>query len=126
MKKLIITGDAARNAAMRYLDAVDVGTVVTFKDGDRSLEQNAMFHGLCDRIAKVLMFNGRSLSPAQWKLLIISGHAMATLNERPDIVTGFEGEVVNLRESTADMKKGRMSSLIEYTLAYMASRGVQA
>jgi hypothetical protein len=57
---------------------------------------------------------------------MISGHAMATLGEVPDITEGLEGEVVNLRESSADMKKSRMSSLIEYTLAYMAMQGMKA
>jgi hypothetical protein len=47
MKKLIITGDAARMAVIRYAQDAQEGTVVTFKDGDRTLEQNAMFHGLC-------------------------------------------------------------------------------
>jgi hypothetical protein len=123
-KTLIITGDAAREAVIRYAREVPEGTAVVFRDGDRTLEQNAMLHGLIERIAKVCMFSDQHLTPAEWKLLFISGHAKATMNEEPRMCRGLEGEIVNLRESSAEMKKSRMSSLIEYVLAYAAQNGV--
>ena len=41
------------------------------------------------------------------------------------IVPGLEGEFVNLRESTAAMSKSRGSSLIEYTMAFMANHELE-
>ena len=62
---------------------------------------------------------GKPRSAAQWKVLLVSGHAVATKNEA-EIVPGLEGEFVNLRESTALMSVKRSSSLIEYATAYLA------
>lgn len=91
----------------------------------RSGEQNAKFHAMVSDIAKSgLKWAGKPRSEAQWKVLMVSGHAMAT-NEGADIVPGLENEFVNLRESTALMSKARGSSLIEYTAAFMASHGIE-
>ncbi|MWQ04990.1 hypothetical protein GHI33_10230, partial [Glaesserella parasuis] len=40
------------------------------------------------------------------------------------LVIGLEGELVNIRESTAEMGVKRMASLIEYTTAWGVSHGV--
>lgn len=48
------------------------------------------------------------------------GHAIAT-GGSADLVTGLEGETVNIRESTAKMSVARMASLIEYVLAWAAN-----
>jgi hypothetical protein len=42
-----------------------------------------------------------------------------------EIVPGIEGEFVNIRESTAKMGVKRATSLIEYVLAFCASKGVE-
>jgi hypothetical protein len=60
---------------------------------------------------------------AEWKLLLISGHSVAT-KQGAEMVPGLEGEFLNLRESTAAMSKTRIGSLIEYAEAFMA--GVEA
>ena len=60
----------------------------------------------------------------QWKVLFISGHAIAT-NQKTDVVPGLEGEFVNIRESSAQMSVSRMASLIEYTTAYGVANGVK-
>jgi len=41
------------------------------------------------------------------------------------MVIGLEGEVVNLRESTAAMSKNRFSSLVEYVLAWGSQNDVK-
>lgn len=91
----------------------------------RSLEQSAKFHALCADIAKSGMtFGSRNLSATDWKLLLVSGHAIAT-GEGSDIVAGLEGEMVNLRESTAQMTKARSSSLLDYALAFCAANDIR-
>jgi hypothetical protein len=122
--KYIITGPAAREAVKRKADEVEEGSAVVFRDSDRTLEQNAIFHALCDDAAKTCEFMGRPRSAMEWKVLFVSGHAKAT-GAPSEIVAGLEGEWLNIRESTAAMGKRRMTSLIEYVMAYLAQQGVQ-
>jgi hypothetical protein len=90
----------------------------------RTGEQNAKFHALCSDLAKSgLPFAGKPRDAAQWKVLLVSGHAVAT-KEGSEVIPGIEGEFVNIRESTALMSKARGSSLIEYSLAFCAEHGV--
>ncbi|MDY0438330.1 recombination protein NinB [Pasteurella multocida] len=102
----------------------DKPLVVDIKPRTRNLEQNAKFHAMCQDVANQLEFMGRKLTMEQWKVLFISGHAMAT-NEKADVVPGLEGEFVNIRESSAKMSVKRMASLIEYVTAYGISHGVR-
>ena len=91
----------------------------------RSLDQNAHFHALCGDIARSgIEWFGKPRKADEWKVLLVSGHAKATKQEA-DVVPGLEGELVNLRESTARMSRQRASSLIEYTLAFCAEHGVE-
>jgi len=66
---------------------------------------------------------GKNRTATEWKVLLVSGHAVAT-KQGSDMVPGLEGEFVNLRESTAHMSIARASSLIEYTLAFCAAHEV--
>ena len=110
-------------ARQRALDAVrqaPEGFVVTVSEPTRSGDQNAKFHALCTDIARSgLEWMGKRRTAAEWKVLLVSGHSIAT-KQGADIVPGLEGEFVNLRESTAAMSRSRGSSLIEYTLAFCA------
>lgn len=91
----------------------------------RTAEQNAKFHALCEDIARSgLEWCGKQRAPAEWKVLLVSAHATAT-KEESEVVTGLEGELVNLRESTAQMSKRRCSSLIEYTLSFCAQNDIE-
>ena len=107
----------------RVTDGAELEVIV--RPAKRTLDQNAKFHAICKDIAKSGMtFAGKERDAAQWKILLVSGHAMAT-KEGAEIVPGIEGEYVNLRESTARMTKARSSSLIEYALAFCAANSVE-
>lgn len=98
--------------------------VVTISEPSRTLDQSAKFHAICTDLAKSsLVWAGKPRTAEQWKLLLISGHSIAT-KQGADMVPGLENEFVNLRESTASMSKARLSSLIEYALAFCAHHGV--
>jgi hypothetical protein len=99
--------------------------VVTVEPEKRSLPQNDKFHAMCEDFARsgVEWMNKRRTKD-QWKVLLVSGHAIAT-KEGAEVVPGLEGEFVNIRESTASMSKARGSSLIEYTLAAGVRMGVK-
>jgi hypothetical protein len=102
-----------------------VKIVVEAKRETRSLDQNAKFHALLEDIAKSgFKWAGKPRTAAEWKVLLVSGHAMAT-KEGMEVVSGLEGEFVNIRESTATMSKKRGASLIEYTQAFCATNGIR-
>lgn len=121
----ILAHETARSRAQNAVQQAPEGWQVIIKPATRSSEQNAKFHALCSDIAKSGMrWAGKERTAAEWKVLLVSGHAIAT-KEGAEIVPGLENEFVNIRESTAAMSKKRGASLIEYTLAFCASNGVK-
>lgn len=129
MKQTFTLQPKPHPARKRCLDAVanaPDGMVVTISEPTRTLEQNAKFHAICaDLQSSGLEWAGKKRSAAEWKVLLVSGHSIAT-KEGADMVPGLENEFVNLRESTARMNKNRLASLIEYAEAFCASNGVVA
>lgn len=115
-----INGPDKREIAVNAVSKAPDGLIMILKDSTRSLDQNAKFHALCNDASKTMTYMGRVLKTDQWKVLFISGHAIAT-GIGADMVPGLEGEFVNLRESSSQMGVNRMASLIEYTQAYIDS-----
>ena len=120
-------GHQAIEAAWRYakpLVLAEHRLVLEVRPENRTLDQNAHFHALCGDIARSgIEWFGKPRKADEWKVLLVSGHAKAT-NQEADVVPGLEGELVNLRESTARMSRARASSLIEYSLAFCAEHDV--
>lgn len=122
-RMFVLANMGVRRAVAAYAMAAPDGQFVRFSDPTRSLEQNAKMHACFGDIAAQAKFMGRVLVVPQWKTLMISGHAVAT-GLGVDMVPGIEGEFVNIRESSANMSVSRMSSVIEYSMAYGAMNGV--
>lgn len=119
----LVHAEARRRAVAAVVEAPE-GQTVTIAEPTRNADQNAKFHALCGEIGKSgLPWAGKPRTADEWKVLLVSGHATAT-KEGSEIVPGIEGEFVNVRESTAQMSVRRSSSLIEYTLAFMAMHSV--
>lgn len=113
------------NEAKPYLLAGNGGLEIVVRPESRTTDQNAKFHAHCSDLAKSgIKWANKTRSASEWKVLLVSGHAVAT-QEGSEIVPGLEGEIINLRESTALMSKRRGSSLIEYTVAFCESHGVR-
>jgi len=123
MRPLVITGETARKAICRHVLSAPEGHVVRIGEASRTLEQNALLHPLLTDIANQCEWMGKKRSMLQWKVIMVSAHAIAT-GQPAEMVIGIEGEVVNLRESTAAMSKRRFSSLVEYVLAWGAMNDV--
>jgi hypothetical protein len=124
-RRVILTGGIQRATAIAYITSAKEGEIMTIKAPSRTSDQNAKFHAICSDLARSqVIWAGKRRDAAAWKVLLVSGHAMAT-KEGSEIVPGLEGEFINLRESTALMSKARGSSLIEYSLAFCASQGVE-
>ncbi len=126
-QKYFLRSEQIKNNAIEFVRSLPVDEkkplVVDVKPITRNLEQNAKFHAMCGDIARQVQFNGEWLSLETWKVILISAHAEAT-KEGSHLVTGLEGELVNIRESTAQMGVKRMASLIEYVTAWGVSHGV--
>ena len=67
----------------------------------RSDAQNRLLHALFGDVSKQALWMGASRTPEQWKLLFVSGHAIAT-KLGADMVPGLEGEFLNLRERLSE------------------------
>ena len=94
--------------------------VYKVEEETRRDSQNRKFHAICGDLEKSgLKWMGKPRSAAQWKVLLVSGHAVAT-KEEAEVIPGLEGEFINVRESTALMSVRRGASLIEYALAFCA------
>jgi len=114
----LINSEIKRNACNAIMNA-NADDVCTIKQKTRNSDQNAKFHAICSELAGI-RWGGKVRSATEWKVLLVSGHAIAT-GEPQNMTVGLEGEVVNLRESTAAMGVKRMASLIEYTQAWIAN-----
>lgn len=127
IKRFFLRSPAIIQTAIEFIRQLEANPskplVLTIGDANRSLEQNAKFHALCSDFAKGAEFAGRKLTLEQWKTILISGHAKAT-GIGADLIFGIEGELVNIRESSANMGIKRMSSLIEYCVAYAVTNGI--
>ncbi|MCV5137803.1 recombination protein NinB, partial [Escherichia coli] len=88
----------------------DKPVTIRITDYKRNLYQNAKFHAMLADIARQVQWCDKWLKPEQWKVLLISGHAVATKQEA-DVLPGLEGEYVNIRESSAQMSVKHMASL---------------
>ncbi len=97
--------------------------VVKIQPMTRSLEQNSKLHALLSDISKQCEFNGKKRNIDTWKMIFVSAHKIAT-GGQAEMVIGIEGEVINLRESTAQMSVKRLASLIEYVQAWAAENDV--
>lgn len=120
----VLVHDIARRRAVEAVRTAPEGWEVRLKEPTRNADQNAKFHAICGDLARSgLEWAGKRRTTAQWKVLLVSGHATAT-KEGSEMIPGLEGEFVNVRESTALMSVRRSSSLIEYSIAFCVDRGV--
>lgn len=123
-KVYILNSPLIRRNAQREICMAPDSWMVTLQPRTRSGDQNAMLHALFSEIAKQATWMRRKLTATQWKVLFISGHAQAT-GLGADMIPGLEAEFVNVREASSTMSVARMTSLIEYVLAWCAMNGVE-
>lgn len=125
---ILINEKVRRNAVNAVIQAAE-GCSVGIGPVTRSGGQNDKLHAICTDLAKSdLAWDGKRRDKDAWKVLLVSAHAVATKHEfnipDPEIVEGLEGELVNIRESTARMSVKRAASLITYAIAFCDSNGV--
>lgn len=113
-----------RRHACNVVTTAPEGYVCEVRPPKRTNEQNDLLHALFTDIAKSgFQFGGCARDKDEVKVIFVSAHAIAT-GRQQEVIQGLEGEPVALRESTARMSKERLSSLVEYVLAWCAQNNV--
>jgi hypothetical protein len=122
--KFTLHSPAARDYAAEYVRQASLGYRVEVREPKRTDGQNDRFHAICSDIARSgFQWFGKKRTAQEWKVLLISGHAVAT-KEGAEIIPGLEGELVSIRESTALMSVRRGASLIEYAQSWAVNNGI--
>jgi hypothetical protein len=124
-KTFVLITQRVRDNAVEAVRGAPPGHVVSVAAPTRSNEQNAKLHAmLSDLAASPVQWFGKRRTMDEWKVLMISAHAVATDN-RGEVIPGIEGEMVAIRESSASMSVARAASLITYLQAFGDMNGVE-
>jgi hypothetical protein len=122
--KFVLKQEWARREAIDAIESAPLGYRVEIREPKRTDGQNDRFHAICSDIARSgFQWFGKKRTAQEWKVLLISGHAVAT-KEGAEIIPGLEGELVSIRESTALMSVKRGASLIEYAQSWAVNNGI--
>jgi len=93
----------------------------------RSTDQNDMFHALIDKIHKEMKSVGSEWTAEDWKRLLIDAWAHETGRKIGKIAPSLDGQrVVQLGLQSHKFTKEEGSEFIEWLLAWMANKGIEA
>jgi hypothetical protein len=97
------------------------------KRSTRSSDQNAMFHSLIDLVAKQMKAAGSAWSSDDWKRLLIDQWAHETGRKIGKVAPSLDGErVVQLGLQSHKFTVEEGSEFIEWLMAWMAEKGIEA
>jgi hypothetical protein len=97
------------------------------KRSTRSSDQNAMFHSLIDLVAKQMKAAGSIWSSDDWKRLLIDQWAHETGRKIGKVAPSLDGErVVQLGLQSHKFTVDEGSEFIEWLMAWMAEKGIEA
>lgn len=116
----------AGNACLDFLrNGLAVEIIVREYRTKRTIEQNAMLHGICGEIAKVRPWAGAMLDAEGWKRLLVDAWLRESGKAQCRAVPSLDGQsVVMLGKQTSKMTVAELSELIEFALAWAANNGV--
>lgn len=91
----------------------------------RTLDQNALFHALCGKIAKQKQWAGLWLDTTAWKRLLCDAWARHEGRVQTRVVPSLDGQsVVNLGLQTRRLSKPDFASLIDFAEWYANEQGI--
>lgn len=94
-------------------------------DDQRTLDQNAIFHAICNDISKQKMWAGLWLDGEGWKRLFVDAWARHEGKVQAKIVPSLDGHsVVNLGIQTRRLKIQDMADLVTFAMAYCDENGI--
>jgi hypothetical protein len=120
-----IVNGGQRHGALTLIEQLPLGThKVVIAPLSAAAAVRSRFHAMCGDVARFCEFDRRRHAPQQWKVLMISAHAVAQ-NQPSEVISGLEHELVDIRESTTQMGNPRLLSCVEYVRAYGDMQGVR-
>lgn len=118
-KTLILTGDAAKNAAIEYVKNAPEGSVFYVGPKTRTLDQNAALWPLLESVSRQIEWYGTKLTADEWKAIF------SAVLKKQKTVPGIEGGFVVCSQSTSVMNKQEFSDLLDVIHAFAASKGIE-
>ena len=98
---------------------------IEIKQSKRSVEQNAMFHGIITKISKQMKSAGSTWTSDDWKRLLIDQWAHDTNRKIGKVCPSLDGErVVQLGLQSYEFTTSESSDFIEFLLAWAAEKGI--
>lgn len=118
--QLTLSGRVDRERAIHWVEQAPAGTRVIFKESKRSTDQNSKLWAMLTEVATQLEWDGKRLTPDDWKLLFLDA-----LNREMRLVPNIDGTgYVNLGRSSSNLSKSEFSDLLELLSAFGAQHGV--
>ena len=98
---------------------------IEIKQSKRSVEQNAMFHGIITKISKQMKSAGSTWTADDWKRLLIDQWAHDTNKKIGKVCPSLDGErVVQLGLQSYEFTTSESSDFIEFLLAWAADKEI--
>lgn len=117
---IIVTDQAARARALKWVSIAPAGTRVEFKAPKRTLPQNDRMWAMLTDIAAQRAWHGIKITPDDWKLVFLDG-----LKREMRAVPNLDGTgFVNIGTSSSDLSVAEMTDMIELMFAWAAGNGV--
>jgi hypothetical protein len=124
LKRFILAHQKAREGCARFAQEAPQGTVVEYKEPNRSLDQNAAQWPILQAFSSQLEWpvNGRmvKMTDEEWKDVLTA----AFKSEQVRLAMGLNGGVVMIGQRTSKMGKREFSEWLEFLHATAADRGV--
>ena len=118
---LVLSSEAIRSKALKWVHQAPPGTRLTFQAPRRSLDQNSYFWAVLTDIAAQKDYHGVRLSPDDWRLLFLDA-----LKREVRLVPNLNGDgFVSLGRSSSDLSKEEFAGLIDVIHEWGARNGVQ-
>jgi NinB protein len=115
---LILANDRIRQKAAHWIMVAPKDTRVEFKGPRRSNDQNSLLWVWLTEIARKLEWRGQKYSADDWKDYLM--HSLRRARWMPD----EDGGMVPIGMRTSDLSKEDFSNLLELTMAFATSHGV--
>lgn len=118
-----------RARAVELVKRATAGLVVEIREPKKTSKQNRYMHKLLERIAEAgITWGDRNWTALEWKNIAISGFDAMKRNETdPDdlpMITGWEGELCQIRRSWSDFGRTEAAEFLTYLIAFCDKHGV--
>jgi len=120
---LQLNNEAARKAAIRYINMAQDGDIFVIKEPNRTLEQNALIHARLNEVGDTLgwVWNGLEVDLDDLKTIFMAAYKKVTASS-VRFAIGIDGQPVILDWRTRKLTKKECSEFMEYINAYMADK----